>query len=174
MLRRTDPIAPMGLGMPHPALQRPAGRVTERTRWLWLVPLVVGFLTVFGWVASHDPGKGLALSNRGWLTIAAAAALAGLLSVHRTEGLGHLVRVVAEYAVVAVLAVLVATSAAGVAQQAPPAPDTRAQARAQAAGACPSVLQARAWLTCLWHQASAAAKADQQASPTTTTRPRRR
>ncbi len=136
MLRRTDPIAPIGLGMPHPALQRPAGRVTERTRWLWLVPLVVGFLTVFGWVASHDPGKGLALSNRGWLTIAAAAALMVLLSVHRTEGFGHLARVVAEYAVVAVLAVL--------------------------------------GLACLWHQASQAAKTDQQAAPTTTTRPHRR
>ncbi len=176
MLRRTDPIAPIGLGMPHPALQRPAGRVTERTRWLWLVPLVVGFLTVFGWVASHDPGKGLALSNRGWLTIAAAAALMVLLSVHRTEGFGHLARVVAEYAVVAVLAVLVATSAAGVPQQAPAAPDTRAQAqaRAEAAGACPSVLHTRAWLACLWHQASQAAKTDQQAAPTTTTRPHRR
>jgi len=173
MLRRTDPIAGAGWGMPHPAMQRP-GRLAERTRWLWLVPLVVGFLTVFGWVASHDPGKGLALSNRGWLTIAAAAALMVLLSVHRTEGFGHLARVVAEYAVVAVLAVLVATSAAGVPQQAPAAPDTRAQARAEAAGACPSVLHTRAWLACLWHQASQAAKTDQQAAPTTTTRPHRR
>jgi hypothetical protein len=149
------------------------GRLTERTRWLWLVPLVIGFLTLLGWVASHDPGPGLALSNRGWLTIAAAAVLMGLLSVHRNDGLRHLARMVAEYAVVAVLATLVATSA-GVAGQTPAAPHTRAQARAQAAGACPSVLQARAWLTCLWHQASAAAKANQQASPTTTTQPRRR
>jgi hypothetical protein len=83
------------------------------------------------------------------------------------------VRTVAEYAVVAVLTVLVTTAAAGVAQQAPAAPDARAQAQAQAAGVCPSVLQARAWLTCLWHQASEAAKANQQASTTTTTRPRR-
>ncbi len=151
-------------------LPRP-GRLTQRTRWLWLVPLVVGFLTLLGWVASHDPGPGLALSNRGWLTIAAAAVLMGLISVHRNDGLAHLVRMVAEYAVVAVVAVLVATSA-GVAGQTPAAPDANAQA--QAAGACPSVLQARAWLTCLWHQASAAAKANQQASPTTTTRAHRR
>jgi hypothetical protein len=39
MLRhRTDPIAP-GMGMLHPVMQRPA-RLVERTRWLWLVPLV--------------------------------------------------------------------------------------------------------------------------------------
>ncbi len=171
MLRRTDPIAGWG-GPPHPAMQRPAGRSTERTRWLWLVPLVAGFLTLFGWVASHDPGPGLALSNRGWLTIAAAAVLMGLISVHRNDGLRHLVRMVAEYAVVAVLATLVATSA-GVAQQTPAAPDANGQAQVQA-GTCPSILQARAWLTCLWHQASAAAKANQHASPTTTTQPRRR
>jgi peptidoglycan/LPS O-acetylase OafA/YrhL len=159
MLRRTDPSAPIGWGMPHPALQRPAGRITERTRWLWLVPLVVGFLTVFGWVASHDPGKGLALSNRGWLTIAAAAVLLVLLSVHRNDGFGHLVRMVAEYAVVAVLCVLLATAAAGGQH----AQGTTARAQAGPGAGCPPVLQVRAWLTCLWHQASEASKADQQA-----------
>jgi hypothetical protein len=161
MLRRTDPIAPMGWGMPHPALQRPAGRVTERTRWLWLVPLVVGFLTVFGWVASHDPGKGLALSNRGWLTIAAAAVLIVLISIHRNDGLGHLARIVAEYAVVAVLCVLLATTTAAAGGQ--HAQGTTAKAQAGPGAGCPPVLQVRAWLTCLWHQASEASKADQQA-----------
>jgi hypothetical protein len=78
---------------------------------------------------------------------------------------------VAEYTVVAVLAMLVATTATGPGRAAA-APDAQAQTQAQIAGACPSVLRARAWLTCLWHQASEAAKTDQQASPTTTTRPR--
>jgi len=47
----------------------------------------------------------------------------------------------------------------------------QAQAQARAAGACPPVVQVRAWLSCLWDQAKAA---NQQASPTTTTQPRRR
>jgi hypothetical protein len=152
MLRRTDPIAPMGWGMPHPAMQRP-GRLAERTRWLWLVPLVVGFLTVFGWVASHDPGKGLVLSRRGWATTAAAAVLMWLISVHRNDGFGHLVRMVAEYAVVAVLAVLVVTAASTA--QGPAALEARARAQA---------------LSCLWHQASEAAK--DEGTPSTTTTPR--
>jgi hypothetical protein len=169
MLRhRTDPIAHpgwgMGWGMPHPALPRP-GRISERTRWLWLVPLVASFLTVFGWVVAHDPGKGLALSNRGWLTIAVALLLLVLLGVHRLEGLGHLTRMVAEYAVVATLAVLLATAASTAPSPAEPEAKARAQAAARAAGACPPVIQVRAWLSCLWHQA---ANADQ---PPTTTMP---
>jgi hypothetical protein len=167
MLRRTDPIAPMGWGMPHPAMQRPAGRLSERTRWLWLVPLVVGVLTVFGWVASHDPGKGLALSNRGWLTIAAAALLMVLISNHRSDGLGHLARMVGEYAVVFALAVLVTTAATTAQSPAEIQARAQAQAQAQAAGACPSVVQVRAWLSCLWHQAGEAAKT----TPSTTTTP---
>jgi hypothetical protein len=165
MLRhRTDPIAPVGWGMPHPALQRPS-RLVERTRWLWLIPLVVGFLAVVGWVASHDPGKGLALSNRGWLTLAVAALLLVLIGNHRLDGLGHLVRMVAEYAVVAALAVLLATAASTAHSPAELQARARAQAAARAAGACPPVTQTRAWLSCLWHQASQATT-DQ---PTTTT-----
>jgi hypothetical protein len=175
MLRnRTDPIAPgWGMGMLHPVMPRPV-RLVERTRWLWLVPLVGCFLAVFGWVASHDPGKGLALSRRGWLTLAAAAALVWLISVHRSDGLGHLLRMLGEYAVVFALAVLV-TIAAGTAPS-PAEIQARAQAQAQAeaqarvAGACPPVLHVRAWLSCLWHQASQEAK-DQQTSPTTTQPP---
>jgi hypothetical protein len=163
MLRRTNPTAPIGWGMPHPALQ-PPGRVIQRTRWLWLVPLVVGFLTMFGWVASHDPGQGLALSNRGWLTIATAAVLLGLLSVHRNDGLGHLVRMLAEYAVVAVLCVLLTTTAGVTDKQ--HTSDAGAKAEAALGPGCPPVAQVRAWLTCLWHQATEAskAKADHQSS----------
>jgi hypothetical protein len=168
MARRTDPIGwGMPQVMPHP------GRLVERTRWLWLVPLVGGFLAVIGWVASHDDRPGLALSNRGWLTIIAAAVVLVLISVHRGDGLGHLLRTVAEYAVVFALAVLVTTAAST--PQSPAELQAQAQARAQAqaqaraAGACPPVVQVRAWLSCLWHQASAAA----QQAPTTTTAPGR-
>jgi hypothetical protein len=174
MLRhRTDPIAPH-LGMLHPVMQQPV-RLVERTRWLWLVPLVVAFLAVFGWVASHDPGPGLALSNRGWLTMLATAAVLVLLTVHRGDGLGHLLRMLAEYAVVFALAVLV-TIAASSAQspaeiQARTQAQAQAEAQARAAGACPPVLHVRAWLSCLWHQAGDAAKASGR--PTTTTQGRR-
>jgi peptidoglycan/LPS O-acetylase OafA/YrhL len=142
MLRHTDPG-----WTPQFALPRPR-RLTQRTRWLWAVPIVAGGLAVFGYVASHDPGRGLALSNRGWLTIAAAAIVAALVAARRSEGLGQLLRTVAEYAVVAALAVLLATAA--------PHPTARP---AHGAG-CPPVVQVRAWVSCLWQQASQAAKSN--------------
>jgi hypothetical protein len=149
----------------------PRHPATRRTRWLWLVPLLAGFGAVVGIIVSHDPGPGVALSGRGWFTIGLAALLVLMLGMRRRDG--QLLRAAMEYVVVFTLAALIATTA-GAPQQAQAAPDAQAQAQAQATGACPSVLQARAWLTCLWHQASAATKADQQASPTTTTRPHRR
>jgi hypothetical protein len=170
MLRnRTDPIAPgFGLGMLHPVMQRPR-RLVEPTRWLWLVPLVGSFLAVIGWVASHDPGPGLALTNRSWLTILAAALVLVLITVHRGDGLGHLLRMLAEYAVVFTLAVLVTTTVTSAQSSAEiqaraqaQAQAAQAQAQARAAGACPSVIHVRAWLSCLWHQAATA-------TPTTTT-----
>jgi hypothetical protein len=176
MLRhRTDPITHgWGMGMLHPAMQYP-GRLVERTRWLWLVPLVGSFLAVIGWVASHDPGPGLALTNRGWLTILTAALVLVLITVHRGDGLAHLLRMLAEYAVVFALAVLVtlaATSAQSPAEiQARAQAQAQAEAQARAAGACPPVVQVRAWLSCLWHQAGDTSKAS--GPPTTTTRGRR-
>jgi len=179
MLRhRTDPIAPgWGMGTLHPAMQHPR-RLVERTRWLWLIPLVGCFLAVIGWVASHDPGPGLALTNRGWLTILTAALVLILVTIHRGDGLGHLLRMLAEYAVVFALAVLVTIAATSAnspaeiqARAQAQAQAAQAQAQARAAGACPPVVQVCAWLSCLWDQAKAA---NQQASPTTTTQPRRR
>jgi hypothetical protein len=155
MARRTVPGWELPLQpMPHP------GQYPERTRWLWLVPLAGGFLAVVGWVLAHDPGPGLALSDRGWLTIIAAAAVVLLLAVHRNDGWRRLLRAIAEYTVVATLAVLLATTATS-SGQAPATPN----ARAQEAGVCPSVLQTRAWLTCLWHQASKTTKPNQRPSP---------
>jgi hypothetical protein len=142
MLRQTAP------GWP-PALPQ-VGQVRERTRWLWAVPLVVGILAAAGWMLSHDPARGLALSRRGWVTVAAAVVVALLLTAHRRDSGARLVRMVVEYAVVAALAVLLATAA----------PDHAARAHAHDPNACPPVIQARAWLECIAHQASAAAKSN--------------
>jgi hypothetical protein len=130
----------------QPAFQ--PGQARERTRWLWAVPLVVGVLAAAGWILSHDPAPGLALSRRGWVTVAAAVVVAGLIARHRRDG--ELVRTIAEYTVVAVLAVLLVTAS----------PDHAARVRAYDPRACPPVIQTRAWLTCLWQQASTATKSN--------------
>jgi hypothetical protein len=170
MLRNTDPVwSPFG-PLTHPAQHYLA---TNRTRWLWLVPLAAGFLSVLGWVTSHDPAPGLALSRRGWITIAAAGVVAVQLAIHRRDGIRGLLRAIAEYAVVLTLAVLIATTPAGGASGASGhqgASDAKATAKAATAtggaAACPSVAHARLWLTCLWHQASEATKTAQQTTQT--------
>jgi hypothetical protein len=76
-------------------------------RWLWPTVAVSGFLAVTGFVLGHDdPAPGL--SGRGLLTVALAAAVVGLLTLHRRYGARPLARALAEYVVVFVLAVLVA------------------------------------------------------------------
>jgi hypothetical protein len=92
-------------------------------RWLWPTLAVSGFLAVTGFVLSHDdPAPGL--SGRGLLTVALAAVVVVLLTLHRRYGPRPLVRALVEYAVVFVLAVLVATT--GVPLDEPPAPATQA------------------------------------------------
>jgi hypothetical protein len=143
---------------PHPA--------ARRTRWLWLVPLAGGFVAVLGWVLVHDPAPGLALSQLGWVTVALAALLAVLLGVHRAAG--RLLRAVAEYVVVALLAVLLVTTAGTQAPSAPAhRPASRAGVAARAADTCPSIVQVRAWLACLWQVGQEAAR---PSGPTTTLR----
>ncbi len=150
------------------ALRRhPAAR---RTRWLWLAPLLAGLLAVLGYVVSHDPGPGLSLSGRGWCTIGLAAVLAVLLAIHRTAG--QLLRALAEYLVVALLAVLLAT-AVGMQQTPAPAakhPSSHAGATTKTAGdACPSIVQVRDWLACLWHAGQEAQHRNHPPTTTTTT-----
>ena len=78
-------------------------------RWLWFTLAVTGFLTVTGFVLSHDdPTPGLSL--RGLCTIALTAAVIILLTLRRTAGPGPLTRALFEYAVVFLLATLVATT----------------------------------------------------------------
>src|SRR6266699_3163391 len=106
----------------RPLRRHPA---TRRTRWLWLMPLVAGFLAVLGIVVSHDPGPGLSLSGRGWFTIGLAGLLMVLLAIHRNTG--QLLRALAEYTVVVLLAVLLVTATG---MQQTPAPARHPAARA--------------------------------------------
>jgi hypothetical protein len=155
-------------------------------RWWWPILAVAGFLAVVVQVLDNDdsaPG----LSRPGLLTIALAAVVVVLLTVHRSAGPGALARAVAEYAVVAVLAALLAAGGGAVDRQ-PASRAGGADARAQAAAADdqPGVLRAgtavaravtktvRAvtgaarWLAELWRQADA--KTDRPSgSPSTTT-----
>ena len=81
-------------------------------RWLWPTVAVTGFLAVTGFVLGHDdPSPGL--SRRGLLTIALAAVVIVLLTIHRTAGPGPLARATAEYSVVALLAALLALTGSG-------------------------------------------------------------
>ena len=75
---------------------RAAGSVA---RWWWPTLAVASFLAVVVYVTGHDPG----LSQRGLLTIALAALVVVLLTIHRTAGPSRLARAAAEYTVVAPL-----------------------------------------------------------------------
>jgi hypothetical protein len=82
-------------------------------RWLWPILAVSGFLTVVAHTFAHDDSAS-GLSQRGLLTIALAAALVVLLTIHRRYGLRSLARALAEYATVALLATLLTAPGAGI------------------------------------------------------------
>jgi hypothetical protein len=104
---------------------RPLQAVRSIGRWLWPTLTVSGFLAVTSFVLSHDdPAPGL--SGRSLLTVALAAAVVALLTLHRRYGPRPLARALVEYAVVFGLAVLVATT--GVPLDQPSAPTTQASA----------------------------------------------
>ena len=154
-------------------------------RWLWPTLAVSGFLAVVVQVLDHDssaPG----LSYRGLLTVALAAVVVVLLTIHRRNGPRPLTRAVAEYAAVALLATLLTAPGVGLKQQ-PATHPASGQARAQAAAgddqpavirAVTKVLRAGAalirgvtntarWLVNLWRQADqqANAKGQSMAAP---------
>ena len=161
-------------------------------RWWWPISAVVGFLAVVGYVLGHDdPRPGL--SNRGWLTIALAAVVVVLLTVHRAGRGGlpraPLARALVEYAVVALLAVLLATAGAGQspaepvedgagrrqsterpAQRPQPAEHADAGAADRRPGLVRVVTGGWGWLVELWHTASE--QADQRTPPPSTTTPK--
>jgi hypothetical protein len=84
-------------------------------RWWWPILALAGFGVVAGLVLGHDhPVPGL--STRGLVTIALAALVVVLLTIHRSAGPWPLTRAVAEYAVVAVLAGLLVADLGGIDQ----------------------------------------------------------
>jgi hypothetical protein len=154
-------------------------------RWLWPILVVSGFLAVVVQVLDHDP-PAPGLSYRGLLTVALAAVVVVLLTLHRHNGPGRLARAMAEYTVVAVLAGLLAAAGTGVDQQPADHPASgQAQAQAAAADDQPAVIRAATkvlragaalirgvtgaarWLVNLWHKADqqATAKGEAMAAP---------
>jgi hypothetical protein len=149
---------------------RAAGAVA---RWWWPTLAVASFLAVAVYVTGHDPGP----SQRGLVTIALAALVIVLLTIHRNAGPIRLARATAEYTTVALLAALLALTAAGNPQPATPATKGEAKhpatARAEANQERPRVLRVVAgairavtravravtgavgWLVDLWRQADA-------------------
>jgi gamma-glutamyltranspeptidase len=137
---------------------------------------MAGFLAVLTFVVDHDPSAP-GLSSQGLLTVALAAAVVALLTIHRRYGPWPLARAVAEYATVALLTALL--TASGICVDRRPADQaTSGQARAQAVASDdqPAVIRAVAtvvragakvvrgligaarWVVELWH------RADQQAT----------
>jgi hypothetical protein len=191
-IRTTRPLGwdqASGWGQPFPGWSPlvdpnplPFQAARSLSRWWWPTLAIAGFLAVVTLVLGRED-RAAGLSGRGLLTIALAAAVVILLTIHRRRGPRPLARALAEYAAVALLAALLAASAAsGVNKQAANhaaggKAKVQAQARADASNNQPTVIQAvtkvlragakvvRAvtgavrWLVDLWRQA------DQQAKP---------
>jgi hypothetical protein len=163
---------------------RPLQTARSLGRWLWPTLTVAGFLAVLAYVVDHDPSAP-GLSYRGLLTVALAATVVALLTIHRRYGPRWLARAVAEYATVALLAALLVAPGT-VDHRSADHPDS-GQARAQAAASQdqPAVLRAVTkvlgagaklvrgvtgavrWLVELWHRADqqATAKGEAMANP---------
>jgi hypothetical protein len=155
-------------------------------RWWWPTLAVASFLAVAVYVTGHDPS----LSQRGLLTIALAALVVMLLSVHRTAGPSRLARAAAEYTVAGLLAALLALGAAGNQQPVTPAAKGEAKhpatARTEASQDRPRVLGivasgiravtkavravtgAARWVADLWRQADTTTDQPNRSSSTTT------
>jgi len=172
---------------------RVAGSVA---RWWWPTLALAGFGAVAGFILGHDqPGPNLSI--RGLLTIALAAVVVVLLSIHRAAGRGRLARASAEYTVVALLAALLIL--AGGLDQPPPnstgssatteaKPAGPAQPNPTASGDQPGVLRAAVavtravtkviravtgavgWLVDLWRQADATTDHPNHSPSSTTTK----
>jgi hypothetical protein len=161
---------------------RAAGSVA---RWWWPTLAVAGFLAVVVYVTGHDPSP----SQRGLVTIALAALVVVLLTIHRSAGPRRLARAAAEYTAVALLAALLTLTAGGAQQLATPTTkcdaNQAATARAEASQDRPWMLRVAAgviravtkairavtgavgWLVDLWRQADATTDHPGRTSSTT-------
>ncbi|HKO83906.1 MAG TPA: hypothetical protein VJ140_04940 [Actinomycetota bacterium] len=184
---------PPGWGQPHlpgwAPLVDPGPRSLQvarsLARWWWPTLTVTGFLAVLAYVVDHDPSAP-GLSSRGLLTVALAALVVVLLTIHRRYGPRWLARALAEYATVALLAALLAAPASTVDHRpADHADSGQASAQAAAGEDQPAVLEAVTkvlgagatvirgvtgsvrWLIDLWRRADqqAAAKGQAMAAP---------
>jgi hypothetical protein len=169
---------PAGWGQPHfpgwaPLVDQgplPLRAASSVARWWWPTLAVGSFLAVVAYIFGHDdPAPGL--SHRGLLTVALAAAVVVLLTLHRCSGPGPLARAVIEYTVVALLTTLLATASAGIDHQAAGPAKAKANAEAAVGDDQPVVLRTGAtviravtraakavagavrWLVDLWRQA---------------------
>jgi hypothetical protein len=115
---------------------RAAGSVA---RWWWPTLAITSFLAVAVYVTGHDPN----LTQRGLGTIALAALVVVLLTIHRTAGPRRLARAAAEYTAVALLAALL--TLAGADGQPPATPATKGDSK-QAATASADANQDRPWV----------------------------
>jgi hypothetical protein len=185
---------PPGWGQPHlpgwaPLVDhgpRPLHAARSLGRWWWPTAAVGGFLAVLVQVLDHDhPTPGL--SARGLLTVALAATVVVLLTVHRRYGPGALARALAEYTTVALLATLLAAPGVGV-DQSPATSAASGQAHAEAVTgddqpvlllaaakviravrrAALAIAGAVRWLINLWHKADQQASAKGEAMPAPT------
>jgi hypothetical protein len=145
-----------------PLPQRAASSVA---RWWWPTLALAGFGAVAGFVVGHDdPAPGL--SQRGLVTIALAALIVVLLTIHRAAGPGPLTRAVAEYTVVALLALLLATT--GLDADRPPAGANQASAVPDHRPALVKALDGfRDWLAGWWQWADR--EYDRRTRPSSTT-----
>ena len=155
---------------------RPLQTARSMSRWWWPTVTISGFLAVAVHVLGHDDRTP---NLAGMLTVALAALVVVLLTIHRRNGPRPLTRAVTEYTVVALLAALLAAPG-GTVDQPPADHPSHAQAQTQAAAGDdqPPVLRAGAtviravtraaqalagavrWLVDLWRQA------DHKAAPT--------
>jgi hypothetical protein len=137
------------------------------SRWLWPTLSVTGFLALTGFVLGHDdPAPGL--SRRSLLTIALAALVVILLTIHRRSGAWPLARALVEYAVVFLLAVLLATTGLEVDQ-----PRAGAEQASAAADQRPALIKAidgfgdwlREWRTWAHNETNRRAQSSSATSP---------
>jgi len=162
-----------GWGQPHlpgwrPLIDNdplPLRAASSVARWWWPILTLAGFGAITGFVLGHDhPAPGL--STQSLLTIALAAVVVVLLTIHRAAGPRPLTRALAEYSVIALLAMLLATT--GVNADQPPVDGAQASVAPDHRPALVKTLDGvREWLAGWWQWADR--EYDRRTQPPSTT-----